>query len=846
MVSGTVAERLAAQLQESLQGAKPPRWLLLWFDPQREFDRVANAAGIALGSEADLVRFERDQSQIDLKLELLRREATRRTTILYLPASGTADIQAGTGFADHRPVLWSLAEYRYKGALWTGGAEGRRILPLLDWLVSQGVDPSFGDRSHALTDGGRDSPLARYVEMHAATDPTRWPHPLRVDDVRKRLAGDPVDNALHLIGSPRSAQLEWGERTPEVLRALAQEFGARTPQDDTDSQRDGLVTALALTDAWDAFGRRPDFPFAAVLPETDRQREQALQLLRDHVLQRTDVSPRYHDSVDSLSPKWSALEGWAAKLGGQPLGLRRLANQRVAALLERLQVSTADGRMAALKTLDQAVTSWPGAEPQWTPTMSVVARATRLLSAIPKASSALGPMQDAGLLIEAYAAPEGWAQIDWQYLEVQAHAGSEPALTPLRELVDRTYVDWISSLNDRFSALIGQAGEWPVADSRLAPAPAWAAATKGRRAVVITDALRLDIASKVAEKLPDAQLAIGLTTLPTTTPFGMAALLPVGGALEVDTAKAGIALRAPGSAENLATRDGRRKWLGQALKSAATASLCFLELDELLSGAKPRPADVTVVFDYALDDRGHGQGSLPSYAEDHVRRLVRGVQRLHELGIGSVDVATDHGFLHQPPSLVESLGKPPLTLAQTYHRAPRYAVLKQDAPVDGLVLVDSPLAPGLRLGFPRGIRTFEKPTEYLHGGISLQECVIGLIRSTKALGSPQLRLSVGLSTTELATATVPVRLAPAADQQMTLSPPAPRRVRAWLELETGESASDPANAEIRVDTPPLTLALYLREGLALSAGARLRLVVDDADTGERLDTKELTMLVDWE
>ena len=845
-MSGTVAERLATQLQESLQSAKPPRWLLLWFDPRREFDRVANAVAIELGSEADLVRFERDQSQIDLKLELLRREAIRRTTILYLPASDSADIQAGTGFTDHRPVLWALADYRYKGALWTGGAEGMRVLPLLDWLVGQGVDPSFGDRRDSLTDGGRDSLLARYVEMHAATDPTRWPHPLRVDDVRKRIAGDPVDNALQLIGSPRSAQLEWGERAPEVLRALAREFGSRTATGDVESQRDGLVSALALTDAWDAFGRRPDFPFMAVLPETDRQRERALQMLRDHVLQRTDVSPRYHDSADSLSSQWTGLEAWAAKLDGQPLGLRRLAERRVSALLDGLEVSTVKGRNAAIKALDQAVATWPGTASQWSPTMGVVAGATQLLDGIQKAADALGAMQHAGLLIEAYAAPHGWAQIDWHYLQVQAHAASEPALTPLRELVDRTYVDWASSLNDRFSALVEQAGGWPVADAGLAPAPAWAGTPKGRRAVVITDALRIDVASKVAEKLPGAELAIGLTTLPTTTPFGMAALLPAGGTLEVDIAKGGIELRAPGSAENLATRDGRRKWLGQALKSSAAASLCFLELDELLSGAKPKPADVTVVFDYALDDRGHGQGSLPNYVEDHVGRLVRGVQRLHELGIGSVDIATDHGFLHQPPSLVETLGKPPLTVAQTHHRAPRYAVLKHDAPVDGVVLVNSPLAPGLRLGFPRGIRTFEKPTEYMHGGISLQECVIGLIRSTKALSSPQLGLSVGLSTTELATATVPVRLAPAADQQMTLSPPAPRRVKAWLELETGEAASDPAEAEIRVDTPPLTLALYLREGLALSAGSGLRLVVDDADTGERLDTRELTMLVDWE
>jgi hypothetical protein len=274
--------------------------------------------------------------------------------------------------------------------------------------------------------------------------------------------------------------------------------------------------------------------------------------------------------------------------------------------------------------------------------------------------------------------------------------------------------------------------------------------------------------------------------------------------------------------------------------------VAFIELKSLIEGAKPKAADVTVVFDYRLDDAGHGQGSVPDEIEGHVRRLVRAVQRLHEIGIGSVDVVTDHGFLHQPPDLVEALGKPPLAPAQVHHRASRYAVLKPDAPVDSLVRVPSPLVPSLELGFPRGIRTLQKPTEYLHGGISLQECVIGRIRSVRTLEGGPLGITVTVPSTQLSTGTVVVQVAPSGEGQLTLAPPPPRTVALRITDDTGREVSERSECEVRWDAPAQTLALYLREGMAIHAGSTLHLNAVDAESGEGLHAEDLTLLVEWE
>jgi hypothetical protein len=229
-----------------------------------------------------------------------------------------------------------------------------------------------------------------------------------------------------------------------------------------------------------------------------------------------------------------------------------------------------------------------------------------------------------------------------------------------------------------------------------------------------------------------------------------------------------------------------------------------------------------------------------------VSRLSRAVQRLLELGIGSVDVVTDHGFLLQPPQLVEALGKPPVAPAQVLDRAVRYAVIKPDAPVDSLIRVKSPLVPTLELGFPRGIRTLEKPSEYLHGGISLQECVIARIRSVRTLGTASLAISVGVPTTQLPTGTVAVQIVPEAGEQMTLRPPPPRRLTLSISDSKGRDVSDQLQCEVRWDAPPQTLALYLREGTAIPAGSALRLTVTDSESGERLHAEDLTLLIDWE
>jgi hypothetical protein len=212
-------------------------------------------------------------------------------------------------------------------------------------------------------------------------------------------------------------------------------------------------------------------------------------------------------------------------------------------------------------------------------------------------------------------------------------------------------------------------------------------------------------------------------------------------------------------------------------------------------------------------------------------------------------VVTDHGFLLLPPEAVDALGRPEVLPGQAYYRHQRWVALKPDAPADDVMRLPAPLAPSMLLGIPRGVRTLEKAEPYLHGGISLQECVIPHLVSQRILPRSRVGLDLQVSTDKLVGGTVPVVLRPSLGQaQALLGGYEPVTVRLWVETtdDAPKTIAGPIDLELRADVEELKPPLYLQEGLNLKAGRPLRLRARDAETGQDLESVELTLLVDWE
>jgi hypothetical protein len=105
--------------------------------------------------------------------------------------------------------------------------------------------------------------------------------------------------------------------------------------------------------------------------------------------------------------------------------------------------------------------------------------------------------------------------------------------------------------------------------------------------------------------------------------------------------------------------------------------------------------------------------------------LSERIRALLDAGWKSIRVVTDHGWLWMPGGLPKA--ELPAYLAES--RWGRCAALKGTASTD-LQTVPWHYEPSVSIALPPGISCFRAGTEYTHGGLSVQECVIPVLTVT--------------------------------------------------------------------------------------------------------------------
>ena len=867
----TLIDRLADDLLAWMDAAPDgvPRRVLLWLVPDRGFLRHSRHLEAALERRgARLLRYDpaAGWGQLALKLELLRlEEDPRARAIVYLPGSDAHALEPRPDGG--LPGLWGVFEYRYKGCIWGRGKGWRAgAVPqphsLATWLRGHGV--SFADERtrRELTRGGVDSPLARYVERMRDTDPATWPAPLRSSDVLAALGGDPREHLRALLASPTNAVRRWRDEQVEepVLTRIGEELGLTLPEGGWGPEElaDAFAVQLALAEAFQAFGEPEGFPYRARLPETAEQRRRAAAFLGDEVLPHMELGPRFLRRMRRLEEDYP-LADWAEGREGQPRGLPLLAAERWKRFLARLEERAGgDWRQAASLLEAERPTIEAGArlpDDEGAPGWAVARDLAELIAAVRELEGKVGAAKDAAGMVRLQAA-EAW-RVDLLHLRIRAACVRAHGPEVVRRIADRAYFEHVSRSADRFCELVEREGSWPPAGIPGTDSirdALWSKA-RGRKAVIVTDGLRLDLAHLVEERLDgEVSLAAVATTLPTNTPFGMAGLLPLpAGGLQVSFA-GGRASISVGEASGLETREGRKAFLLRTLgEPRREGGVGFLDLEALLKGEPIPDAPLVVVFDNTIDEQGHkGTERFPLLVEQFADDLRRAVLLLHDAGIGEVHIVTDHGSLLLPPDLVDALGRPEVLPAQALHKDARWAALKADAPVADLLRLPLPLASdAVTLGFPRGVRTLVKAEGYLHGGLSLQECVVPYVLSRVEARARRLDVEVAVTTDRLSTGVVPVVLKPKVEGQLVLTDVPTVLVRLWVEIPAeagGEErrVTEPVDVPVRADAGELRPPLYLMEGLRLPAGQGLVLRAVDRDTGREFGTVPLTLAVEWE
>ena len=763
-----ILEALVSQIEQRFQHEKRAR-VCLWFDERQEFRRILPSLESHVASRPAqpfvLLAYDeqRRHGQIWLKRQVYRRleaaspaELKSLRFVIYVPFS--EDRLDATDHGDG-PRLDLLIEFRAAGIFFRIG--GRRPT-LFSSLKLAGVSlPENPSDQRRLYDGGPDSLLAKYTAKFIDRPQVFWETTLTPDIAQSRLIGD-IDQTILEVASETEVAwqgLQEQELDREFLEMVRDRYGFDTRDRPPLDWLENFVATVALTETYAGYGEQRDFPFLDRLPPV------ALRENYRQLLQRWLRDTEHRDAWDA----WvSVVEGtidlskWAKGRPGLSFGFPHLVRLRwsdvLAAFDEAAPKGTTTSEFFARNgdTIDREVefgkaSAHPVGEWELLRDLKVLIQAC---DAGERGAQGTSTMEGFVRLYVEHA-----AEIDMRHLEVR-HRAENLGMPSVARVADRVYASYVNQLNEGFFQTLATTGRVdlpgvPAVTERLAQT-LWEA--KGRRAVIIVDALRYDCALAIKELLHGDKVDVEplVAMLPTVTPIGMTALLPIAAAdVTVEVKANGIHPRVEG--KDTSVRANRLALL------RAIGADCREILNVEAASAKPEDiGELLVVFGHEeVDQMGHGQAeNLIRHVFLEIERLARLVRKLHRWDYSKVHIVTDHGFILLDES---KLPREVVCDKEWCHvLKERFALVPASA---DLPLVRLPFAwnPAMMVAVPPGLAFFKAEKSFSHGGAALQELIIPhLMSHVQEAHAKPVGVEVVLPVFELQLTAVKVTLRPTA------------------------------------------------------------------------------------
>jgi uncharacterized protein (TIGR02687 family) len=461
----------------------------------------------------------------------------------------------------------------------------------------------------------------------------------------------------------------------------------------------------------------------------------------------------FEDFVSRVKP--AVLDGLRSNLDAQTLEqldyLPEFDEQLLAIGMERLNNGTITAEIAAEKQEKRFGKYWYNKK--FKPYYATLAQAAALSERLASFERELSGTSGAKELVSRYAS--AWTYIDRAYRLFNVAYGELPmkgkfkdGIAQARELLLRKYDRYLEDLAVAWQAAIAQQKVWPPTGTMgqdqfygLVISAANPKDEDGERvAAIVSDAFRYELATELKERLKSkrqrAKLRITLepmlSALPSYTQLGMAALLPHS-ELAINPDDLSVNLDGKPSA-GLANR-------AVALEAKAPKSAVF--------GVGQEPDDDTlrkssIVYAYlnTVDKTGDDRTSehkVFSVAEETFKEIERLIDTLLSSGYKEIIVTADHGFIYQAGRLdeyafidIETL--PEVKAAFGGKNTRRFIVAPAIPSSEYLLEFDAAslsLEGDYSIAVPKGIRRIRvkgSGAAYVHGGATLQELVVPLLK----------------------------------------------------------------------------------------------------------------------
>ena len=347
-----------------------------------------------------------------------------------------------------------------------------------------------------------------------------------------------------------------------------------------------------------------------------------------------------------------------------------------------------------------------------------------------------------------------WFKLDQLYRKFIYHmqkSGHASLLAELYDAVENHYTNsFLLKLNDAWQDQVSDMTDWTIPGYAQQSAFYREQAAEFRRkdqkvAVIVSDALRFEIAEECLRRIRslnrfDADLEPMIGALPSYTQLGMAALLP-NKELALAADGSGAVLSSGESTQGLSAREkvlatGRA---GDRVKSLKADDVMNMRVDEV----KELFRDNDVVYIYhnqidAIGDKLQTEEQLPKAADDTIEDLTKLVRKLTSANFSNILITADHGFLYQH----RALGESDFSIAEPQGdeilmRNRRFVIGRGLDSMPGMKKFSSSnlgLTGDLDVLIPNSInrlRVKGAGSRFVHGGASLQEIVIPVIRVVK-------------------------------------------------------------------------------------------------------------------
>ena len=346
-----------------------------------------------------------------------------------------------------------------------------------------------------------------------------------------------------------------------------------------------------------------------------------------------------------------------------------------------------------------------------------------------------------------------WFRLDQMYRKFIYHvrsSGQISIMKVLAEQIENFYANnYLLKVNNHWQSFVDEASKWDATpillqknffDRHVRPV-----LEKDKKIyVIISDAFRYEIGDEFLslirqEDRYEATLEPALAMLPSYTQLGMAALLP-NTELALQENDSGTVLVNGQSSQGTINR---RKILEQAIAQRATA----LKADELMVLSKEdcrallRDHDVIYIYHNRIDitgDKLESEERAFEAVEETLQELIRLVKKLTGANASNLIVTSDHGFIYQNRAIEESdFAGNDAAGDQIWFRDRRFVLGKGLQEVSSLRKFHSSelrLAGDMEVQIPKSINRLRlkgSGSRFVHGGASLQEVVIPIIKINK-------------------------------------------------------------------------------------------------------------------